>query len=664
MTDESALLWSPSPERIAAANITKFIAWLRGNRGLDFTDYRALQAWSCSDLEGFWGALWEYCGIIASKPFDRVLGSRAMPGAEWFPGARLNYAEHLLRHEREGEDALLYVSEGAPLKAMSWPEIGGKVRVLATRLRAFGVKPGDRIAAVLPNAPEAFIALAASAAIGAIWSSCSPDFGPQGVLDRLRQLEPKVLFCVDGYVYGGKSFDRRPEMARIAAGLPSLTHVVELARVFDPAPFSGFPGALSWSAALDGPKIAKADFAFEQLPFAAPLWCLFSSGTTGLPKGIVHSHGGILMQASKAVALEMDLNPGDVAFFYTTTGWMMWNFLTSMALAGVKPVLFDGNPTNPDINALWRVADESGAAFVGSSPSFVELMRKAKIVPKEHFAFKKLRALMPAGSPVSPDCGAWFYDNVKRDLWLATGSGGTDVCGGLVGGAVTQPVYAGEIQTTHLGVAAASFDEDGRSIIDEVGELVVTQPIPSMPVFLWGDADGSRYRETYFDMFPGVWRQGDLFRMNARGGCFVLGRSDSTLNRHGVRIGTAEIYRTLEVVEEIADAMIVNLDLKGGGFFMPLFVKLKPGRTLDDVLRKKINDALRNANSPRHVPDVIEEVPAIPATLTGKRMEVPVRKLLLGVSPEKALNHSAMADPQAIEPFLAYAAKLRAEGVV
>lgn len=356
-------------------------------------------------------------------------------------GARLNYAEHLLRHEREGEDALLYASEGASLKAMKWAEVGDKVRILATRLRAFGVKPGDRIAAVLPNAPEAFIALAASAAIGAIWSSCSPDFGPQGVLDHLRQLEPKILLCVDGDVYGGTTFDRRGEMARIAAGVSSLTHVIELARVFDPAPFSGFPGALSWGVALD------------QLPFAVPQWCLFSSGTMALPKGIVHSHGGILMQALKTVILEMDLNAGDVAFFYTTTGWMMWNYLTSMPVAHVKLLLFDGNPANPDINTLWHVADESGAAVVGSSPSFVELMRKAKFVPKEHFAFTNLRALMPA---VSPGCGAWFDDNVKRALWLATGIGGTDVCGGLVGGAVTQPVYAGEIQTPHLGIAAAA----------------------------------------------------------------------------------------------------------------------------------------------------------------------------------------------------------------
>jgi acetoacetyl-CoA synthetase len=651
---EGDLLWTPSAEKIAQANLTAFTDWLAAKRGLRFDGYRSLWDWSVSDLEGFWQAIWDYGGIEASTPPDKVLGSKQMPGTEWFPGARLNYAQHVLRHEAQGGNALFYASESAPLAGLDWTELGGSVRILATRLRDLGVVPGDRVAAYLPNAPQAVIAMLATASIGAIWASCSPDFGWRGALDRFRQLEPNVLFCADGYRYGGRAFDRTTELREIIGGLPGLRHVVHVPSL-DPAAQPPVDQAISWQNLLDHPAVAAEDFAFEQVPFGHPLWIVFSSGTTGLPKAIMHSHGGILIEQLKLQILHMDLRAGDRMFFFTTTGWMMWNFLVSSLLIGVHPVLYDGNPTHPGPETLWRLAQDSDAAFFGASPSYVDIMIKAGLRPKDKFDLPHLRAVMPAGSPVSPECTAWFYDNVKQDVWVATGSGGTDMCTGLVGGVPTQPVYAGEIQAPHLGAAVRAFNERGESVVDEVGELVVTQPMPSMPIRLWRDEDGSRYRDSYFADYPGVWRHGDFFRINARGGCFVLGRSDATLNRHGVRIGTAEIYAVLASIEQIDEALIVNLDLPDGGFFMPLFVKLYDDASLDDTLRAKIRDRLRTEYTPRHVPDKIIQVPDIPVTLTGKKMEVPVRRILRGMPAEQAANRNAMANPDSLDFFVSYA---------
>jgi acetoacetyl-CoA synthetase len=652
------LLWTPGPDQVAGANLTAFTGWLGRERGRHFEGYGALWRWSVTDLEDFWQAVWDYFGIAASTPPDRALGSRAMPGAQWFPGARLNYAEHVLRSERPGTDALLHASETRPLAGLSWEDFAGQVRILATRLRELGVRPGDRVVSIMPNIPQTVIAMLATTGVGAIWASCSPDFGWRGVIDRFSQLTPKVLFCVDGYRYGGKEFDRTAEMRQIAGALGSLEQVVTLPYLHPgaagrPGPF--VPGALAWDTVLDNPPVPAGEFAFEQVPFDHPLWILFSSGTTGLPKPIMHGHGGILLEQLKLQTFHMDLRAGDRMFFYTTAGWMMWNFLVSSPLLGVCPVLYDGNPGHPDPGVLWQVAAEAQVSLFGASPAYVDLMSRAGIVPGKQYDLSGLREVLLAGSPVSAACGAWFYRNVSRDLWLATGSGGTDVCTGFVGGVPTLPVYAGEIQAPHLGVAAHAFNERGEDVVDEVGELVITQPMPSMPVGFWGDADGSRYRDSYFADFPGVWRQGDFFKINARGGCFVLGRSDATLNRHGVRIGTAEIYAVLAGIDEVADAVIVNLDLPGGGFFMPLFVTLTDGRVLDDAIRQKIRDRLREEYTPRHVPDRIIQVREIPATLTGKKMEVPVRKLLLGVPPEKAANVNAMANPDSLKEFASYA---------
>ncbi len=657
MVEQSELLWTPSPDWIAKTELARFMAFLRDTRGLGFTDYAGLWRWSVDDLEGFWGA--DFFAIKASEPYTRVLASSGMPGARWFPGARLNYAEHVLRRERPGADALIAVSEDSPPAGVPWPEFAAKVRLVATQLRALGVEPGDRVASYAPNIPETMIMMLAATAVGAIWASCSPDFGAKGVLDRLAQLKPKILFCVDGYRYGGKAFDRRAELRGVVAGLEGLDRVVTLKRLDPDAPFDLGVAATRFEDLLDHPPVAAEDFAFEQVAFDHPLWVLFSSGTTGLPKAIVHGHGGILLETMKTLAFHMDVHAGERAFFYTTTGWMMWNVVASMLAVGACPVLYDGNPAYPSIDALWRMADECGVAFFGASPSYVDIMRKADVVPKERFALKALRAIMPAGSPVSAECTGWFYANVKSDLWIATGSGGTDVCSGLVGGVPILPVRAGEIQARQLGAAIEAYDEDGVAVIGEVGELVVTKPLPSMPLGFWGDETGARYREAYFDVYPGVWRHGDLLRINERGGCFVLGRSDATLNRHGIRIGTAEIYRTLDHMPAIADALIINLDLADGGFFMPLFVKLKPGFALDAALKAEIAETLKRAYTPRHIPDAIVAVRDIPYTLTGKKMEVPVRRILMGTSPEAVLNRNAMSDPHALDEYVAYAAGRR-----
>jgi acetoacetyl-CoA synthetase len=542
---------------------------------------------------------------------------------------------------------------------MSWQKLAADVRAVATGLRELGVGPGDRVVAYLPNIPEAVVALLATTSIGAVWSSCSPDFGTRSVLDRFTQIEPKVLFCVDGYRYRGKAFNRKSELEEVIARLPSLKQVVYLPYLDTGDTSPPAVAATLWSELVDRPAVSRDAFRFEQVPFGHPLWILFSSGTTGLPKAIVHSHGGIAIEQLKLNSLHLDLRAGDRLFFFTTTGWMMWNFVVSSLLIGVTPVLYDGHPAHPEPDKLWSIVDEMGVALFGASPTYVQMLEQANVVPKDRYKLEALRSIMVAGSPVTAECNAWFYDNVKQDLLVAAGSGGTDVCTGCCGSMPLLPVYAGEIQARHLGVDAQAYDEKGKPVVDQVGELVIRQPMPSMPVFFWNDPEGRRYRDSYFADYPGVWRHGDFFKVNARGGCFVLGRSDATLNRYGVRIGTAEIYRCVESLPEIADSLIVNLDLPGGRFFMPLFVKPSPGITLDEALKERIRVKLRTDYSPRHVPDQIYEIHAVPYTLTGKKMEVPVRKVLLGQPVEKVANRDAMADPSSLDYFVRFAAEHR-----
>jgi acetoacetyl-CoA synthetase len=655
MLNEGDLLWTPSRERVEKAQLTAFSHWLATERGKSFATYTDLWRWSVEHLEEFWQAIWDYFKVESSAPHTAVLAERRMPGARWFPGARLNYAQHALRHERPNATALLYLNERNPLASMSWEELGAKVRVLATQLRRLNVKPGDRVAAYMPNIPETVIAMLATTSIGAVWSSCGPDFGTRGVLDRFTQLGPKVLFYVDGYQYGGKPCNRKEEVHRIIDQLGSLERVIYLPYLDQDDRATFREHTLLWDDLLNHPAVPASEFEFEQVPFEQPLWILFSSGTTGLPKPICHSHGGIILEQLKHMQLNYDAHDGDRLFFFTTTGWMMWNFLVSSLLSDVVPVLYDGNPAWPTPDVLWKMVDDSGAKVFGTSPTYISALEKGGIVPRRIAKLTSLQTVTLAGSPVTPECMQWIYNNVKQDLWVASGSGGTDVCTGFVMGAATLPVYAGEIQARALGCSVYAFNERGEKIVGQVGELVVTEPMPSMPVCFWNDVDNQRYLDAYFGEYPGVWRHGDFFKMNDRGGCFVLGRSDATLNRHGVRIGTAEIYRALATLPEIDDSLIVNLDLPHGRFFMPLFVKLQAGVQLGDPVLEKIRATLRREYSPRHVPDKVYQVEAIPYTLTGKKMEVPVRKILMGAAPEKVANRDAVANPAALDFFSDYA---------
>jgi acetoacetyl-CoA synthetase len=655
---EGELLWTPSQARRDRSQVKRYMQWLKEHRGLHLENYEALWRWSVTDLDGFWHSIWDYFGIQASTPFSKVLGRRNMPGAEWFPGARLNYAGYILARERPEATAIISVREGGTPQRMSWATLGDQVRILATQLRQMGVRPGDRVAAILPNAPQAAIATLATTSIGAIWSCCGPDFGTKGVLERFRQLAPKVLLYVDAYQYGGKHYDRTTELGEILKGLDTVEHAIRVPN--GTAPARTLPaGVRCWDEVMDQPRVVAADFACEQVAFDHPLWILFSSGTTGLPKPIVHGHGGILLEHLKHLHFNYEATPGQPLFFFTTTSWMIWNFLLSSLAADVIPVLYDGNPAYPKADALWKVIEESGATLFGTSPSYIDLQRKAGIVPKQRFDLSRLESVTLAGSPVSAECMQWLYENVNADLWVASGSGGTDCCTGFVAGVSMLPVYAGEIQARALGCAIFAFDEQGHEIVDAVGELVITVPMPSMPVKFWDDPDDLRYRESYFNVYPGIWRHGDFVRFNQRGGVYVLGRSDSTLNRHGIRIGTAEIYRSLALLEEIDDALIVNLDLPGGKFFMPLFVKLRGERVLDEPLVQRIAKQLRRDYSPRHVPDKIYQVLDIPYTLTGKKLEVPVRRILMGVDPDKAANRAALRNPASLDYFIDYAKNQR-----
>jgi acetoacetyl-CoA synthetase len=526
--------------------------WLRLRRGRTFVSYDELWRWSVTDLEGFWAAVWDYFLIQSSVPHARVLGRRRMPGAQWFPGARLNYAEHALRNERPGVDALLYQSEGTSLQRLSWQALGGQVRVLATRLREL-LKPGS-VVACLPNSPEAIVAMLASASIGAIWASCGPDFGARGVLDRFSQLGPRVFFCVSRYRHGGKLFDRQAAMRGVVDGLGSLQHVIHVAQHDEGPQAADALGALRWSDLMRGPPIAPESFAFEQVPFDHPLWILFTSGTSGPPKPIVQGHGGILLEQLKHLSFNFDLQARQRMFVYTTTGWMMWNFLAGALLADGVPVLYEGHATHPDPGVLWKLVEESQAAVFGTSPAYIRILQRSGIVPRERFDLTHLRSMSLAGSPVSAECMAWCHRNVKHDLWVSPGSGGTEVCTGFVGGVATLPVRAGEIQARALGCAAYAFNARGERVENEIGELVITEPMPSMPLYFWRDPGYRRYLDSYFDVYPGIWRHGDLFRLTRRGTCQLPGRSDATLKRHGVRIGTAEIYGVLERLEEVDDA--------------------------------------------------------------------------------------------------------------
>ncbi|MEV2231093.1 acetoacetate--CoA ligase [Streptomyces phaeochromogenes] len=626
-------LWQPDPGRIAQAQITRFQAWAAEHHGAPAEGgYAALHRWSVDELDTFWKAVTEWFDVRFSTPYARVLGDRSMPGAQWFPGATLNYAEHALRaaDTRADEPALLHVDETHEPTPVSWSELRRQVGSLAAELRALGVHPGDRVSGYLPNVPQAVVALLATAAVGGVWTSCAPDFGARSVLDRFQQVEPVVLFTVDGYRYGGKEHDRRDTVAELRRELPTLRAVVHIPLLGTEAP----EGALEWSA------LTSADVTpvYEEVPFDHPLWVLYSSGTTGLPKAIVQSQGGILVEHLKQLGLHCDLGPEDRFFWYTSTGWMMWNFLVSGLLTGTTIVLYDGSPGYPDTAAQWRIAERTGATLFGTSAAYVMACRKAGAHPSRDFDLSRVQCVATTGSPLPPDGFRWLHDEVRDDLWIASVSGGTDVCSCFAGAVPTLPVYVGELQAPGLGTDLQSWDPSGEPLIDEVGELVVTNPMPSMPIRFWNDPDGSRYHDSYFDTYPGVWRHGDWITLTSRGSVVIHGRSDSTLNRQGVRMGSADIYEAVERLPEIRESLVIGVEQPDGGYWMPLFVHLAPGAVLDDALLGRIKQTIREQLSPRHIPDEVIEVPGVPHTLTGKRIEVPVKRLLQGTPLEKAVN--------------------------
>ena len=642
------ILWAPDEARIERATLTRYSRWL-ADRGVETDGYHDLWRWSVDALEDFWASIWEFFDVHASTPYERVLASRAMPGAVWFPGARLNFAEHVFRGRDPGAVAVRHASELRPLAETTWADLRDDTRRVAAALRASGVGPGDRVVAYVPNIVEAVAAFLACASVGAVWSSCSPDFGARSVVDRFAQIEPRVLFSVDGYRYGGRDHDRLDVVRQLQEAMPSLERTVVLGYLH-PAPLlEGLRDATGWEAFLE--EGGDLPLGFEQVAFDHALWVLYSSGTTGLPKAIVHGHGGILLESLKALNLHVDLQPDDRLFWFTTTGWMMWNFLVSGLLTEASIVLYDGNPGHPDLGRLWGLAEEAGITTFGTSASYIAACTKAGVEPRAGRDLSRLRAVGSTGSPLSPDGFDWVYDHLGPDVWLFSTSGGTDLCTAFVGGVPTLPVYRGELQARALGAKVEAWTADGRPVIDEVGELVITEPMPSMPLRLWGDDDGSRYRASYFEMFPGIWRHGDWIELTERGTAIISGRSDATINRGGVRMGTAEIYRAALALDEVVDALVVDLPRPGTQGYMPLFVVLRDGIALDDDLVARIRARIREDCSPRHVPDEVRAVPAIPRTLSGKALEVPVKRILSGEPAERTVSRDALANPDALRPF-------------
>ena len=624
---DAPVVWTPSGD----SQVERYM------RARGFDDYGALWAWSVRDLEAFWASVCEHFDIQAT-PYESVLDTREMPGARWFSGARLNYAEHALRHPGGDRPAIIGVSEDGPARELSWDELRTTVGGLAAALRERGVRPGDVVAGYLPNSVEAVVAYLACATIGATWASCAPDLEPAAALERLAQLRPVMLIASGGYHFGGRFRDRRAASEELAGALDSVKHVV-------------FVGDDAWSELT----AERAEPVFERVAFDHPLYVLFSSGTTGAPKGIVHGHGGQLLDHIRHHAFHLDLGPGDRFFFFTSTNWMVWNWLVAGLLVGSAIVLYDGSPRYPELDAQFEVVARTGATVLGTSASYLTACANAGLAPGRRHDLSRLRAIASTGSPLPPETFHWIRDAVGEHVWTVSTSGGTDVCSAFVSGCPLMPVRAGEIQCRCLGAAVEVFDDEGHPVVGQVGELVMTAPLPSMPVRFWNDPDGSRYRASYFEHFPGVWRHGDWATLTDEGSIVIHGRSDSTLNRHGIRIGTAELYAAVERIPEVADSMVVGIEQPDGGYWMPMFVVLEEGVELDDDLKADILGKIRAATSPRHVPDEVHQVTAIPRTLTGKKLEVPVKRILMGADPDTVLNRNAVADPDALDTLVSVA---------
>ncbi|HEY6890204.1 MAG TPA: acetoacetate--CoA ligase [Solirubrobacter sp.] len=625
------ILWTPPAELLDRATMAKYM------RERGFETYGDLQRWSVEDLDGFWGSIWDRFEV--GERGDTVLASRSMPGASWFPGTTVNYAEHAFRGRSDDAPALIAGGEDREDVEWSWGELRALTARIAAGLRAQGVGRGDRVVAYMPNIPETAAAFLACASLGAVWSSCSPDFGARSVIDRFEQISPKVLLAVRKYRYNGREFDRSEALEAIVGAMPGLA-------------FTAVAGEESWATLT----ASEAALEFEPVPFEHPLWVLYSSGTTGLPKAIVQSQGGILLEHLKMLHLHVDAQAGDRLFWFTTTGWMMWNFIVSGLLTDATVLLYDGSPGYPSLDVLWDFAARTGMTTFGTSASYIGSCMKAGVEPASGRDLSALKAVGSTGSPLSPEGFRWVYEHVGADTWLFSTSGGTDLCTAFVGGTPLEPVYEGELQARALGAAIESWDPEGVAHVGQVGELVLTEPMPSMPIYFWGDEDGSRYHEAYFDTYPGVWRHGDWIEITERGTAIISGRSDATINRGGIRMGTAEIYRAVLGVDAVVDALVVDIPVEGADAWMPLFVVMRDGEPLTDEVVAEIRKRVREDCSPRHVPSEIIAVEEVPRTLSGKVLELPVKRILMGTPPEKAAARDSLANPAALDPFVELAA--------
>lgn len=646
MAEHSEILFTPTQAFIEDANLSNYMLWLKENKGLNFSDYNDLWQWSVDHVEEFWQTIWDYFDVQYTGSYKAVLSEEPMPFCRWFEGAEVNYAEHIFRMATDKYPALISKSEHRETREMSWKELKIQVAAFKRFLEGRGVKKGDRVVAYMPNIPEANIAFLAANAIGAIWSSTSPDFGVSSVLDRFKQIEPKVLIASDGYQYNGKAFDRLEQVSELASSISSIEEVV-IVPFINENPHIKDDNWTIWETTLNQPETTLT---FNRVPFDHPIWVLYSSGTTGIPKAITQSHGGILLEHLKYLSLHANIKPGDRCFWFTTTGWMMWNYIQASWLAGGTVVLYEGSPAFPDLNELWRFTEDIKINHFGTSAGFITANMKANLQPSKH-DLSSLISIGSTGSPLPPEGFAWIYNNISEDIWLTSISGGSDVCTAFVGGVPTLPVYKGEIQARALGCSIYALDEAGNQVTGEMGEMVINKPMPSMPIFFWNDPNNERYLESYFSVYPNQWRHGDWIEITSRGGVIIYGRSDSTLNRGGVRIGTSEIYRAVDGMDEYSDSMIVYYE-KNGEEHMPLYVVMAKDRILNPELIAKTKRTIREQYTPRHVPDEIIAISEIPYTISGKKMETPVKKILMGEDVSKVMNTDAMKNPQALDHFL------------